>query len=60
MEQPPSAFELHASSDTGDVDVSRRWKVDYEERSEHSAKGKAGNRGPSIEVKTDTGDIYLK
>ncbi|MDN4076110.1 hypothetical protein [Fictibacillus terranigra] len=35
MKQPPSAFELHASSDTGDVGVSRRWKVDYEERSEH-------------------------
>ncbi|UZJ78814.1 DUF4097 family beta strand repeat-containing protein [Fictibacillus sp. KU28468] len=60
MDQSPSDFKLRASSDTGDVEVSPDWKVNYEEKSDHKAKGKAGQGGFSVSVKTDTGDIYLK
>jgi lia operon protein LiaG len=59
VDKEPAAVNLELESDTGDIDAD--WaSLSYESKEEHHVKASVGNGGPTLTVRSSTGDIRIQ
>jgi lia operon protein LiaG len=57
--KPPAAAIVSLESDTGDVTLN--WPaLSYEVKEEHRVQGSVGTGGPTLSVRSSTGDIRIQ